>query len=126
MSYGDKLLFLGQGKKCECEERESGKFAITRPLRWCRKERATPQVRRSRNRPRKLHQKARKSILTSHSASRWCIHAYCNLGWNSCRCTARVVLAVCATAVHDTGAAAGHECADQGTTDKSELTATEQ
>ena len=42
MSYGDKLLFLGQGKKCECEKRETEKFAITRPLRWCRKERATP------------------------------------------------------------------------------------
>jgi len=33
MIYGDKLLFLGQGKKCDGEKRESGKFAITRPLR---------------------------------------------------------------------------------------------
>src|SRR5437899_3869095 len=84
-----------------------------------------PQVRRYRNRPRKLHQKARKSILTSHSASRWCIHGYCNVAWNPCRCTARVVLVVCATAVHDTGGAAADERAGPGTTNKSELTASE-
>jgi len=36
-----------------------------------------------------------------------------------------MVLVVCAAAVHDYGVAAADECAGQGTTNKSELTASE-
>src|SRR4029077_19463681 len=71
-------------------------------------------------RSKKLHQKARTSILTSHTARRWCTHACCNLAWDSCLCTSRRVLAVCAAAIHHSGVAAADECARPGTTNKYE------
>src|ERR1700675_194181 len=95
------------------------------PKVWRCSTRQLPNPRQRFDSAKKLHQKARTGILTPHIASRWCIHAYCNLAWISCLGTSRVVLAVCAPAVHNSGAAAADECSGQGTANKSELTASE-